>query len=181
LFVGRLAPNKAQHELVKMFALYRRAFDPDARLWLVGPHTVARYHVAVDRFVTAAGLTGAVHLTGAVSDGALNAYYDVADAFVSMSRHEGFGVPLLEAMAHDTPVIARASAAVPETVADAGVLLDGDAPIADYAAAAWRVATDAGLRAALVERGRRRLDAYALPRLREQLLDALGPVLAVRV
>jgi L-malate glycosyltransferase len=180
LFVGRLAPNKAQHDLVKMFAVYRRAFDPAARLWLVGRDTVARYRLALERFVDAIGLTGAVQITGGVGDGALNAYYDVADAFVCMSRHEGFGVPLLEAMAHDIPVVARATTAVPETVSDAAVLLDEHAPVADYAAATWRAATDAGLREVLVQRGRRRLDAYALPRLRAQLLDALAPVLGVR-
>jgi glycosyltransferase involved in cell wall biosynthesis len=178
LFVGRLAPNKAQHEIVKAFALYRRTFDPEARLWLVGAGASARYRQALDRFVARAGLHDVVTLTGPVSDAELASYYDVADVFCCLSRHEGVGVPVLEAMAHDVPVVARASSAVTETVAGAGVLLDEDAPTIDVAAALWTVVSTPGRRDALVAAGRARVAEFALPRLRAQFVDALAPVLA---
>jgi L-malate glycosyltransferase len=179
LFVGRIAPNKAQHELVKVLALYRRTFDTGARLWLVGADASARYRTVLERFVDHAGLSDAVHLTGRVADAQLAAYYAVADVFVCVSRHEGVGVPLLEAMAHDVPVVARASSAITETVAAAGVLVDAGAPAIDVAAAVWRVSSDADRRAALVRAGRTRVESFALPRLRAQFLDALAPVLKV--
>ena len=177
LFVGRLAPNKAQHEIVKAFARFRRTFDPDARLWLVGADASARYRQALDRFVAHAALGDAVTLTGAVSDAELAAYYDVADVFCCLSRHEGVGVPVLEAMAHDVPVVARASSAVTETVAGAGVLLAADAPPVDVAAALWTVTSRPRLRDALVHAGRARVDDFALPALRAQCVAALAPVL----
>jgi glycosyltransferase involved in cell wall biosynthesis len=181
VFVGRLAPNKCQHDLVKVFALYRRFFDRGARLWLVGASASDRYGRAVERFVARAGLAGAVTLTGAVPDAALHAYYDAADVYVSRSRHEGFGVPLLEAMAHGVPVVALATTAVPETTGDAALLLDPDLPAIDVAATVARVQTDTALRTALVTRGRVRAQAFSHERTRAKLLDALAPVLPTGV
>ncbi|MDQ1521466.1 MAG: hypothetical protein QOI55_2539, partial [Actinomycetota bacterium] len=88
---------------------------------------------------------------------------------------------VLEAMANDLPVVARASTAVSETVGDAGVLLDADAPAIDYAAAAWRVTSDATLRDALVARGRERVAEFSPARTRARLLEALAPILRVAV
>jgi L-malate glycosyltransferase len=176
LFVGRLAPNKAQHELVKAFASYRRIFDPGARLWLVGGDASTRYHRSLARFVAAAGLEAAVHLTGAVADPVLGAYYAAADVLVCVSRHEGFGVPLLEAMAHDVPVVARAGTAVTETVGDAGLLLDEGAPAIAVAVAAHRALADTSLRERLVAAGRRRVEQFSSARTAAALLDVLGPL-----
>jgi glycosyltransferase involved in cell wall biosynthesis len=176
LFVGRLAPNKAQHELLKVFAGYRRVYDPHARLWLVGGESSVHYRVALERFVAAAGLTGHVVIAGSVDDATLGAYYEAADVFVCVSEHEGFCVPVLEAMAHGLPVVARATTAVPETVADAGVLVAPAAPRADLAAAVQRVVTDDGLRSALVAAGHRRVEHFSLPRTAARLLEAVLPV-----
>ncbi|MCU1426475.1 MAG: glycosyltransferase [Actinomycetia bacterium] len=176
LFVGRLAPNKAQHELVKAFALYRRTFDPGGRLWLIGGDTGSRYGQVLERFIRDAELLDAVQLVGPTGNEALGAYFDAADAFVCMSRHEGFGVPLLEAMAHGVPVVARTGTAVTETVADAGLLLEEDAPAIDVAAAVHRVVTDRALRDALTASGRRRAGEFAPARTRAVFLDALAPL-----
>jgi glycosyltransferase involved in cell wall biosynthesis len=178
LFVGRLAPNKAQHELVKLLALHRRAFDGGSRLWLVGGTASPRYREALRRFVAATDLDGVAVVTGPVTEAELRAYYDVADVFVSLSRHEGFGVPLLEAMAHDVPVVARATTAVPETVGDAGVLVAADAPLIDVAAALHQVTSDARLRTELLTRGHDRVDHFSIERARTLLVDALSAVAA---
>jgi len=179
LFVGRLAPNKAQHDLVKALAVYRRVYDPDARLVLVGAGSSAAYEVALRRFVVELGLEGAVELAGSVSPGELGAYYRGADVFVCVSEHEGFCVPLLEAMAHGVPVVAFGAAAVPETLGDAGLVLDVKSP-GVVAAAVSRVLGDAVLREGLVGAGRARLAEFSLERSRERLWEALNPLIEAR-
>jgi glycosyltransferase involved in cell wall biosynthesis len=156
VFVGRVAPHKAQHDLVKAFAAYRRAYDPAARLHLVGARSSERYWSALEDFIDGAGLQDVVSLTGPVSAGELGAYYRSADVFLCLSDHEGFCVPLLEAMANDVPVVAFAAAAVPETLAGAGVLLADKDP-ATVAAALHCVLADPHRRDELVDAGRRRL------------------------
>jgi glycosyltransferase involved in cell wall biosynthesis len=176
VFVGRVAPNKMQHDVVKAFAWYRRVFDAGARLWLVGGESSVHYRVALERFVHDTGLAGAVTLAGSVSDAELGAYYEAADAFVCASRHEGFCVPVLEAMAHGVPVIARAATAVPETVGGAAVLVPEDAPSSEMATAVWRVVTDDGVRRRLIAAGHTRVEHFSLERTRQRLLDVLRPV-----
>ena len=124
LFVGRLAPNKCQHDLIAAFAAYRPLYDHGARLTLIGSEAAPSYSDALYGLVDDLGLTAAVTFAGPVTDAELAAYYDDADVFVCLSRHEGFCVPLLEAMRHDVPVVALAAGAVPDTVGDAGVLLE---------------------------------------------------------
>ena len=79
LFVGQIAPHKAQHDVVKAFACYRRVYDRDARLHLVGREMGSAYIDALRRFAVALGLKDAVSLPGSVSAGALVAYYEAAD------------------------------------------------------------------------------------------------------
>jgi L-malate glycosyltransferase len=172
LFVGRVAPNKAQHDIVKAFAAYRRAYDPRARLHLVGGPSPASYFDAVSSLVAEAGLTGAVTLTGSVTDRQIAAYYRSADVFVCLSEHEGFCVPLLEAWHHRLPVVAFAAAAVPETLGGAGLLLAEKHPSL-VAAAVHRVTSDDRLREALVGAGRERLGRFSLERSRAALEGAL--------
>jgi glycosyltransferase involved in cell wall biosynthesis len=176
LFVGRIAPNKAQHDLIKALAVYRRLYDPRARLHLVGGVAAPRYQTALEGFVEALGLGGAVTLTGPVSPGVLAAHYRNADVFVCLSEHEGFCVPLLEAMHHGLPVIAHAAAAVPETLAGAGVLLADKSP-ATVAAAIHAVASDASVRAALVAAGRARLEDFSPARTRARYVELFEDLL----
>ena len=175
LFVGRLAPNKAQHDIVKAFAAYRRLYDPTARLRLVGGSSSHQYEKALRSFVAGLGLQDAVEITGPVSAGALVAHYERADVLVVCSEHEGFLVPLLEAMHHRLPVVAYAAAAVPETLGDAGLLLNVKDPCT-VATAVQRVVSDDSVRNRLVEAGTRRLRDFDIDRSRRRLLDAIEPV-----
>jgi glycosyltransferase involved in cell wall biosynthesis len=172
LFVGRLAPNKAQHDLVKAFAAYRRFHDPKGRLYLVGGSSSHSYRTALHEFVDALGLHDAVEFTGPVSDAVLRAYYEACDVLVVCSEHEGFCVPLLEAMHRGVPIVAYASTAVPETVGDAAVLLDSKRPSV-VAAAAARVLEDESLRNRLIEAGAARIAEFSVARSRRKLLDAI--------
>lgn len=172
LFVGRLAPNKAQHDVVKAFAAYRRFHDPDARLLLVGGSSSEVYELALERFIDRLGLADAVELTGPVTPEALSAYYELADVFVVCSEHEGFCVPLLEAWHHRLPIVAYAAAAVPETLGDAGILLDDKDPYT-VATAVDRVLRDNTLCEALVAAGRLRLRAFDLTTTGAMLIAAV--------
>src|SRR5207248_3376126 len=170
---GRLAPNKAQHDLIKALAAYRRLYDPRARLHLVGTSSSESYRTALVAYADALDLVDAVEFTGSVSDGELAAHYRAADVFVCVSEHEGFCVPLLEAMHHRLPIVAYAAAAVPETLGDGGLLLNSKDPYT-VAAAVQRVVSDADLRAQLVAAGTRRLHDFDLDRSREKLLGAIS-------
>ena len=152
LFVGRIVPSKGQHELVKALWAYRRLYDPAARLHLVGGSSSFAYLKALRGFIAELGLADAVRITGDVSDAALAAYFAAADVYLSLSAHEGFGVPLVEAMAAGVPVVARRVGAVAETVGDAALVLAGTDP-SYVAAAVHRVRTDVDATRAV---GRRR-------------------------
>jgi glycosyltransferase involved in cell wall biosynthesis len=177
LFVGRIIPNKKIEDLLRVFAFYQRAFDPHSRLLLVGDHWGYEPYLL---FLQAMGRElGAqeVVFTGQVEDDELRAYYASATAYVSLSEHEGFCVPLLEAMAFDVPVVAYDAGAVAETLGGAGLLVRDKSPDA-LAALLARVATDARLRAEVREAQRRRLQAARATDVRAALLGALAPVLA---
>ena len=123
LFVGRIAPNKALEDHIRLAALYTRYVDDGARFLFVGrTDVVPRYYSAIRALVAHYGLrSDRVIFTGAVSDEELVIYYQHADVYISLSEHEGFCVPVVEAMAADVPVLAYAAAAIPETLDGAGV------------------------------------------------------------
>jgi glycosyltransferase involved in cell wall biosynthesis len=175
LFVGWVSPHKCQHDIIRAFSLYRSLYDPQARLHLVGRSGSETYAEACRKLIAELGLSDSVFMHGGVSDAELGAYFRIADALVSMSEHEGVGIPLLEAMYHRVPVVAFAAAAVPETVGDAGILLPRKLP-ALVAAAIHRVVSDVPLRNELVRRGLARLELFTLQKNRELLLEVLLPL-----
>ena len=154
LFVGRIVPNKAQHDLVLALAWHRAVHDPAAELRLVGRDAAPAYTGALRDLIHQLDLDSAVHLVGGVDDDELAREYAEADVFVCLSDHEGFCIPVLEAMANEVPVVAFASSALPETVGGGGLLLPAKDP-ALVAGAVHRLATDAALQAAMVQRGTR--------------------------
>jgi len=172
LFVGKVSPHKGQDDLVKALAAYRRVYDPKARLRLVGGAISDEYRVALERFAKELDLVDAVDIAGSVTHEELIAYYDAADAFVCLSNHEGFCVPLLEAMYHRLPIVAYTNTAVPETVQGAGLVLPDKEP-ARVAAAVDRVIHDTELRSRLALAAEARIRAFALPRVRDRFATAL--------
>lgn len=172
LFVGKVSPHKGQHDLVKALAAYRRLYDPKARLHLVGGAISDDYKSAVERFADELELLDAVEIAGSVTHEELIAYYAASDAFVCLSNHEGFCVPLIEAMYHRLPIIAAANSAVPETVDGAGLVLPNKEP-ARVAAAIDRVVSDAELRAVLAEEAAARVQTFSLPRVKESYATAI--------
>ena len=128
-----------------MALLVARAHDDAAAtLQVVGRPVVPSYTAALHRFVDELGLHDAVTFRGALSDAALADAVADADVFVLASRHEGFGVPVLEAMASGVPVVANDAGALPEVVGDGGLLVDATDPYA-LAGAVARLRREAGL------------------------------------
>jgi len=161
IFVGKLSPHKAPHDLVKMLSVLRRLYDPAARLHLVGSPLGESYGPALRAFVSELGLNDAVHFAGSVSEAELEAYLLAADVFVCASDHEGFCVPLAEAMGHGLPIVAYGVTAVPETVGGAGLVLADKSPVR-FAAAVQRVLSDHALRQHLAATGRTRAADFNL-------------------
>ena len=121
LFVGRLAPNKKQEDLIKLLYYYRR-IEPGAKLILVGSPSPLSYFQWLEEFASSLELNDAVIFTNHISQREMVTYYKVADIFVSMSEHEGFGKPLIESMFFHLPVAAYDAAAVPYTMDKVGLL-----------------------------------------------------------
>lgn len=172
LFVGRVAPNKCQHDVVAAFAAYRRLYAPQSRLAVVGGATSGRYQRALERLVDDLGVADAVDFAGSAPFPELLAYFARADVFVCLSEHEGFCVPVIEAMELGVPVVAYSAAAVTETVADAGVLLADKDPVA-VAAAVDKLLSDEAKRAAMVEAGRARAASFSFAVTSERWLAEL--------
>jgi glycosyltransferase involved in cell wall biosynthesis len=180
LFVGRNTPNKCPHQLITVFEEYC-LIEPDARLIIVGGGDIAAdpYVQFFYRRRDVSPVAAQIVLANHVDEPKLAAYYQQAHAFVSLSEHEGFCAPLIEAMWWDVPVVAYRSSAIPETLGDAGVLLTHKHDPQAVARAVHRVITDVSFRAEVIERQRARrevfLDAPVAQRLQAWLTSALPP------
>jgi L-malate glycosyltransferase len=161
LYVGKISPHKAPHDLVKMLDVLRRVYDPAARLHMVGSPLGETYEPVLRAYIEELGLADAAFLPGSVTGAELEAYYQAADVFVMASDHEGFCVPLGEAMGHGVPIVAYGVTAVPETVAGAGLVLDDKSPV-PFAAAVGRVLEDPKLQQVLSSAGRARAAGFDL-------------------
>lgn len=123
LFVGRVIPNKKFEDVIKTFAIYKKHFNPDSQLLLVGDYRgMERYLAALKALLAELELSD-VHFPGRVDFAELLACFRSADVYLSMSEHEGFGVPLIEAFYLGLPVVAYAAGAVEETMNGGGILL----------------------------------------------------------
>lgn len=128
LFVGRVIPNKRFEDLIRIFSVYKRAFNPRARLLLVGSYGGFDTYLALLHRLVRALEVPDVHFIGHVSNEELTSLYQVADLFLCASEHEGFCVPVIEAFHMQVPVVAFAGAAVPDTMDGGGVLYTDRTP-----------------------------------------------------
>ena len=169
--VGRIAPNKRCEDTLKAFAYYHRLVDSTSRLFFVGgDRHFEAYQFNLRRMAERLGIDDSVHWCGWVSyDEGFGAYYQLASVFVYMSEHEGFCMPLLEAMSFDVPVIAYGAGAIPSTMGRGGVLFR----LKRYEIIAGLVdllQNDASLKRRLVAAQRRRLTQFASEGIRERLV-----------
>ena len=175
LFVGRVAPNKAFEDLIKVFSSYHRHVNPNSRLLIAGARFLPSYDRALDELVTRLALTDVVTFTGRISLRQLKTYYLAADLFLCASRHEGFCVPLLEAMYFGVPILARAAAGVPYTLGEAGVQFHA-VQFGVLAELAGVLVDDKAVREQIIATQKRRLDEFAPARVEECLRGVLRSV-----
>ncbi len=176
LFVGRIIPNKRVDELIRCFALYQRHLNPKSRLLLVGDYRGhERYLRRLHELIESLRVENVV-LTGHVAHDELLAYYRVAHLFLCLSEHEGYCVPLVEAMDAGLPVIAYDAGAVRETLDGGGVLLT-EKPAELVAELAHRLLTDAVLRRKVLDTQRKAIERVRARDFGALLLDRLAPVL----
>jgi glycosyltransferase involved in cell wall biosynthesis len=159
LAVGQLLPHKRVDFLIEAFHILSTYLIPEAHLVVVGAPRLPGYANALQTQIDDLHLERA-WLMGSVSQPILAACLRRADLFATASEHEGFCVPLLEAMSFDLPFQARRFGAIPETAGSAGLVLDPEDGPAVVAEAWATLISDPPLRAALVARGRHRLAAY---------------------
>lgn len=175
LFVGRIAPNKCIEDHIRLAEHYKRYVDIYYRFIFVGnDRAVPGYTATVRALINEYRmLPERFWFTGPVPEEELAAYYRNAHAYVSLSEHEGFCVPLVEAMAMDVPVLAYGAAAVPETLGGAGVCF---APKDLELAAEWLGALvyDQPLREQVLAGQRRRVADFGRDRLGPRLQTLLA-------
>jgi glycosyltransferase involved in cell wall biosynthesis len=161
LFVGRISPNKRQEDLIRVASYWKRFISPDVRLILVGKVPARRrYFDTLQALAYELGFTPWECLfTGHVSHDDLLAYYRSARVFLSASAHEGFGVPLVESMLLDLPILARGETAVLDTLGGAGIVFR-EQGVPEIAEMAHALATDEALRARTLLSQRSRLEAF---------------------
>ncbi len=174
LFVGRIAPNKKIEDHIRLAELYKRNVDSYYRFIFVGRYDgVPRYYAQIRALITEFQmLPDRFWFTGPVPDEDLAAFYRWADAYVSLSEHEGFCVPLVEAMAADVPVVAYAAGAVPETLGGAGLLFEPK----DLELAAELLGTvvyDRDVRARVLQGQRTRLQHFGPASIRQRLAQVV--------
>jgi len=177
LFIGRVVPNKRIEHLISGFSHYVE-MDPNSRLIIVGEIVPDDpYATILKEIVEEYGLMNHVIFTGKVSHTELHAYFRTAHLFWSMSEHEGFCIPLVEAMWFDVPVLAYRSSAVPETLGDAGIMFKRKDDLISVAALARLIVRDGDLRGKVIRAQRKRrvdfLPEKVWPKL-DQLLAAMG-------
>jgi len=175
LYVGRLIPNKKFDDVIKTFYFYRKYFNPDSQLVLAGDYRGLERHFASLQELTAKLKVQDVHFSGHIEFAELLAFYRAAHVYLSMSEHEGFGVPILEAFYNRIPVIGFAAGAVEETMNGGGVVLR-EKDFLRTAALIDRIQSDAALRARIVEGQLKALEKFSRANVSRILLDQVERV-----
>ena len=161
LFTGRIAPNKKQEDVIAAFACYHKFMNPKSRLFIVGSDSgMETYADRLRQYVNLLGIQENVVFTGHITFSQILAYYRLADVFLCMSDHEGFCVPLVEAMVFNIPILAYRAAAVPETLGNAGIVLEERNP-AYVATMIKNVVDNKPLKDALADLMLRKLDYFS--------------------
>ena len=173
LHVGRLAPNKCLEDVIKSFYFLRRFVDTSATLRIVGIDADTElYSFSLRRLVRALGIDHCVHFTGGLSDEEVRALYEASTLYLCMSEHEGFCLPLIEAMHFGLPVVAFAAGAVGETVGGGGVLVR-EKRHAEIGVLLGELSTNLEARQRVIDKGRARVASFSFERFQARVRELL--------
>lgn len=176
LAVGRVVPNKRLEDALHAFYYFQRYVQPESRLILAGSYAgVEGYQAYLLTLIRELRLNH-VLFTGSIRQPDLNACYRASHVFLCMSEHEGFCIPVLEAMATELPVLAHAAAAVPDTMDGAGVLFH-QKRFDLIAEMMGRLAAVGPLRNAIIADQTARIQRYESRDLAQELRQHLAPLL----
>lgn len=172
LFVGRMAPNKKVEDVVSAFAVYKEKYDQTARLFLVGSFQEEdKYYQQLQKHIKKLGVEDVI-FPGHISFAAILAYYRIADVFLCMSEHEGFCVPLVEAMYFDVPVVAYNKCAVPDTLGHSGVVVS-EKNYDQIAQIVHKIVSDEDMKERIIGRQNTRLKDFDLAKLKVQFIKLI--------
>jgi glycosyltransferase involved in cell wall biosynthesis len=164
LVIGRISPNKKVDDAIKCFYYYNKYINPKSRLLLVGSYEgMDLYYNYLKNLILKLGLQN-VYFTGHINLDELISYYKIGDIFLTMSEHEGFCVPLLESMHFGVPIIAYSSTAIPETLGNAGILVN-DKNYIEIAELINVLIEDKALRDRIVKKQFERLEFFSRERI----------------
>lgn len=171
LFVGRITPNKKQKDIISAFYEYKK-INPESRLILLGSYRENDlYYQELDKYIKEIGLNDVI-FTGHIPFDEILTYYSLADLFVCMSEHEGFCIPLLEAMHFNIPILAFASSAVTETIGGASIVVKDKNP--QYIAL-WidYILNHDDIRYDIVSRQKKRLEDFQYDKMKKCFWDKI--------
>lgn len=173
MFAGRVVSHKRFEDVIKTFYYYKNFVDKDARLFLCGGLSSPKYYAQLAGLIHELQLPDVI-FTNHIKFQELLAYYRLADVFVCMSEHEGFCVPLLEAMYFDVPIVAYSAAAIPETLGGAGILLKEKDFIA-ASEAIRKLQEDGEFRQGIIDAQRKRLNELSMDKTIDAFLKVFIP------
>ena len=177
MFTGRVVPNKCPQDIIAAFYYYKKYIQPKYRLFLVGRYDWSNlYKEQLEKYVRKLELDD-VYFTGHVRFDEILAYYHIADVFICMSEHEGFCVPLVEAMFFDVPIIAFDSSAIGDTLGGSGLLLQDKSPQV-VAEAVSMVIENKKLREQILEGQRQRLKDFEHEKIKKRFLEIIQKFVA---
>ena len=175
IFTGRIAPNKKQEDIILAFYYYQKFYNSKARLVLVGSYQENdKYYCRLRNLVDEIKLENVI-FTGHIRFDAILAYYKTASLFLCMSEHEGFCIPLLEAMKFKLPIIAYDSTAVPETLGKAGICINTKNHLI-IAGLMNRVIKDEKIQKVLIENEMERLEYFKYENIKRRFLACLDKI-----
>lgn len=172
LFVGRVAPNKKFEDLIRAFYVYQKTVNPNSRLLLVGSHIgMEKYYAFLKALANDLDVKDVI-FSGHVSDQDLHTYYRCGDLFLCLSEHEGFCIPLLEAIHIGIPVLAYDACAISETLGGRGVLIK-EKNYLEIAELAGKILADTALKEKIVLGQKERLAPFSRGKLGDRLKSYL--------
>lgn len=171
LHVGRLAPNKCIEDIIKPFYFLHKYINPQSKLWLVGIDIDTElYSFSLKRLADGLGIGYAVQFVGCLDDSEVRSMYEAASVYLCMSEHEGFCLPILEAMHFGLPVVSFASTALPETVGSGGILL-GEKRHFETAALMQELFSNQELRGRMIAAGKARVAEFSFDKFGRRAAD----------
>jgi len=173
IFTGRIAPNKKHEDVITAFYYYKKYWNDKARLILVGSYKETDlYYMRLKKYVEEIGVEDVI-FTGHIKFDEILAFYKVANVFLCMSEHEGFCVPLVEAMMFQVPIIAYNSTAIPSTLGGSGFMIDDKEPIF-VAKCIDKVVSDKKLQDNLITKQNERLEDFKYEHIAEQFKNYIN-------